>query len=160
MYERQQHITGTSYSRTLNVVLERLAERVCCLDSSYSLLNVYFRLIWFKSLLLLIYFRCVPNNLSQGGGLHVQRVAKIFPTCDSPGSRSAWCSFIPLQKWRWNHCSVYWRIQGRGPGGLSPSPFLFLDQTDDQRRTPSSPYLRVWMIPRPPEHMDPPLLQC
>ena len=67
-YEQQRHITGTSYSRTLNIVLERLAERVCCLDSRYSLLNVYFHLIWFKSSLLLIYFRYVLNNLSHRGG--------------------------------------------------------------------------------------------
>ena len=64
------HTRQTGFSLTLNIVPEQLAERVCCLDSSYSLLNVYFRLIWFKSLLLLIYLHYVPNNLSRGGYMY------------------------------------------------------------------------------------------
>ena len=63
-YEQQRHRNGTSRSHTPNIVLERLAERDWWTKSQSSLLNIYFRLSGFQSLLLLIHFRHGLNTCS------------------------------------------------------------------------------------------------
>ena len=53
-YEQEQQRTGTSRSKNASkIVPDQFAETVCCIT---SLLNSYFSLSGFKSLLLLMYF--------------------------------------------------------------------------------------------------------
>ena len=91
----------------------------------------------FKSSLLLIYFRCVPNNLSQGGA-----------TCRESGKNlsNMWQSRFKICLAQLHSVtemalkSLFCLVvdPGEGPRGPFPLP-------------PPT---------RPPEHMDPPLLQC
>ena len=74
----------------------RLAERVWCTKSQSSLLNIYFRLSWFQSSLLLIHIRDRTNRCS-----HCTKVLrKIHSICNAPRSRSARRSFALSQKSR------------------------------------------------------------
>lgn len=77
---------------------ENLAERVWWTKSQSSLReNIYFRLSWFQSSLLLIYFRHCPDTCTH------KRVAQNHPICDPPLSRLVRRSIAPLQKSRRNH---------------------------------------------------------
>ena len=91
-YEQQRHGTATNRSLTLNTVTERLADRDWCPKSQSSFLNINFRLSWFQSSLLLVYFCYGLNTCS-----HYTKVwHRTSPICDAPLSRSARLSFAPL----------------------------------------------------------------
>ena len=67
-------------SHTSNIPPERLAERVWCIKSQSSLLNIYFRLSGFQSSLLLIHFCYGPNTCLH----YTQEWYRISSICDSP----------------------------------------------------------------------------
>ena len=96
------------------------------------------------------------------GGLRVQRVAKIFPTCDSPGSRSAWCSFIPLQKFALKSLFCLVADPGEGTRGPFPLPLLIFRPNWWPKENAPLPLSQGVDDPPPPprEGMDPPLLLC
>ena len=71
-------------------------------------LNISFRVSWFRSSTLLIH---VPGPLyySPTTCSHYTKVwHRTYPICDAPLSRPALRSFAPLQKLRRNHCPYVW----------------------------------------------------
>ena len=108
--------TTTTTARDWNKSLTHMEHRTAAvgqegfvnLTFQSLVLNISFRVSWFRSSPLLIH---VPGPLcySPTTCSHYTKVwHRTYPICDAPLSRPALRSFAPLQKLRRNHCPYVW----------------------------------------------------